>query len=130
MTKSTPKSSQQLEWQKHFTSIAPPPVTFEGTEHSEESFRHSLWHNITNPNSLRLTNGGYAWVIKHCKLTAYNIKVNRRMTNLVLLQLDHLMTAPYCLVSRNAIKLIGEQDAIMLELHAGNLESYLNSLDM
>jgi hypothetical protein len=130
VTKSTPKSSKQLEWQKHFVSIAPPPATFKGTEHSEESFRHSLWHNITNPNSLRLTNGGYAWVIKNCKLTAYNIKVNKRMTNLVLLQLDHLMTAPYCLVSRNAIKLIGEQDAIMLELHAGNLESYLNSLDM
>jgi hypothetical protein len=130
VTKSTPKSSKQLEWQKHFVSIAPPPATFKGTEHSEESFRHSLWHNITNPNSLRLTNGGYAWVIKHCKLTAYNIKVDKRMTNLVLLQLDHLMTAPYCLVSRNAIKLIGEQDAIMLELHAGNLESYLNSLDM
>jgi len=52
------------------------------------------------------------------------------MSNQVLLQLDHMMTAPYCLVSRNAIKLVGEQDAIMLQLHAGNLEQFLNNLEI
>jgi len=50
------------------------------------------------------------------------------MSNRVLLQLDHLMTSPYCLVSRNAIKLLSEEDAIMLQLHAGNLEQFLNNL--
>ena len=129
MTKSIPSRSRQAEWQRHFTSIAPVPPTFKGGEHTEESFRHSLWHNVLNPNSLRLTNGGYAWVIKHCKQTAYNIKVAKSMTNRVLLQLDHLMAAPYCLVNRNAIKLLGEQDAIMLQLHAGDLEQYLNNIE-
>jgi hypothetical protein len=130
VTKSIPKSSQQTEWQKHFTSIAPVPPTFTGGEHTEESFRHSLWHNVLNHDSLRLTIGGYDWVLKHCKLPAWHIKVDKRMTNQVLLQLDHMMTAPYCLVSRNAIKLIGEQDAIMLQLHAGNLEQFLNNLSI
>lgn len=130
MTKSIPSHSRQVEWQQQFLSIAPRPATFKGTEHTEESFRHSLWHNVLNPDSLRLTNGGYAWVTKQCKFAAYNIKVARSMTNHVLLQLDHMMTAPYCLVSRNAIKLIGEQDAIMLQLHAGNLEQFLNNLEI
>jgi len=39
------------------------------------------------------------------------------------------MAAPYCLVNRNAIKLLGEQDAIMLQLHAGDLEQYLNNIE-
>ena len=130
MSKSIPHPSRQAEWQKHFASIAPAPPTFKGGEHTEESFRHSLWHNVLNPDSLRLTNGGYAWATKQCKLTAYNIKVAKSMTNHVLLQLDHLMTAPYCLVSRNSIKLLSEQDAIMLQLHAGNLEQYLNNLEI
>jgi len=63
-------------------------------------------------------------------MPAWNIKVDKRMSNQVLLQLDHMMTAPYCLVSRNAIKLVGEQDAIMLQLHAGNLEQFLNNLEI
>jgi hypothetical protein len=130
VTKSIPSHSQQAQWQRHFASIAPVPPTFKGGEHTQESFRHSLWHNVLNPNSLRLTNGGYAWVIKHCNMPAWNIKVDKRMSNQVLLQLDHMMTAPYCLVSRNAIKLVGEQDAIMLQLHAGNLEQFLNNLEI
>jgi len=129
VTKSIPRHSRQAEWEQHFLSISPTPVSKIPTEHTEETFRHSLWHNILNPDSLRLTNGGYAWVIKHCKQTAYNIKVAKSITNRVLLQLDHLMAAPYCLVNRNAIKLLGEQDAIMLQLHAGDLEQYLNNIE-
>lgn len=51
------------------------------------------------------------------------------MSNQVLLQLDHLMTSPYYLANRNLIKLLGEQDAIMLELHAGDLAKYLSDLE-
>ena len=128
MSKSTRNKGLQAEWQERFLGHAPMPIPKVATEHTEETFRYSLWHNVTNPNSLRLTNGGYDWVIKNCKQTAYKIKVDKSMSNRVLLQLDHLMTSPYCLVSRNAIKLLSEEDAIMLQLHAGNLEQFLNNL--
>ncbi len=50
------------------------------------------------------------------------------MTNLMLLQLDRLMTAPYYIRSRHFLELFGEADAIMLNLHANNLAQYLNTL--
>jgi hypothetical protein len=118
VSKSTRNKGLQAEWQERFLGHAPVPIPKVATEHTEETFRYSL----------RLTNGGYDWVIKNCKQTAYKIKVDKSMSNRVLLQLDHLMTSPYCLVSRNAIKLLSEEDAIMLQLHAGNLEQFLNNL--
>jgi len=128
VSKSTQNKGLQAEWQQRFVSQAQSPPAFGTGEHSEESFRFNLWHNASNRNSLRLTHGGYEWVVKHCKQSAYIIKVDKRITNRVLLQLDHLMTAPYYLVSRNVIKLLSEQDAIMLQLHAGDLEQFLNNL--
>ena len=50
------------------------------------------------------------------------------MTNRMLLQLDHLMTAPYYIGSRKQIQLFGEADAIMLQLHSNNLAQYLENL--
>lgn len=51
------------------------------------------------------------------------------MTNLQLLQLDHLLKSPYFVKSRKHIELMGEQDAIMLQLNGSNLKQYLDNLD-
>jgi len=45
-----------------------------------------------------------------------------------LLQLDRLLASPYFVRDRKHIELMGEQDAIMLELHASNLKQYLDNL--
>jgi hypothetical protein len=58
----------------------------------------------------------------------YPFKLEVAMTNRMLLQLDHLMTAPYYIGSRKQIQLFGEADAIMLQLHANNLAQYLDNL--
>jgi hypothetical protein len=89
---------------------------------------NTIWRNILNPDSLRLNDHGYNWAVKNCGQTGYRIKVDKPITNQVLLQLDRLMTAPYHVHGRTQIALLGEQDAMMLQLHAGDLEQYLNNL--
>ena len=51
------------------------------------------------------------------------------MTNLQLLQLDHLLESPYYIRNRTQIELMGEKDAMMLSLHGNNLKQYLDNLD-
>jgi hypothetical protein len=109
--------------------MAPRPVVNISTEHTEESFKHSLWVNSINSDSLRLTHGGYEWAVKNCKQQAYVFTTNTQINNRMLLQLDHLMTAPYYLRNRHHIHLLSEQDAIMLSLHSGNLDRYLKDLE-
>ncbi len=52
------------------------------------------------------------------------------MTNRMLLQLDHRFQSPYFIINRMHIHVVGEQDAIMLQLHGNNLSAYLDSLDL
>jgi hypothetical protein len=128
VSKSTQNKSRQQEWQKRFLEMAVPPVVNISTEHTEESFHHALWVNTLNPNSLRLTQGGYEWVVKACKQTAY-VFVTTYVSNGALVKLDHLMTAPYYVRNRYHLHLFNEEDAIMLNLHSGNLDRYLKDLD-
>lgn len=52
------------------------------------------------------------------------------MNNRHLLQLDHLIASPYYIQSRNFLQLFGEDDAIMLSLHGGDLAQYLDNLSL
>jgi hypothetical protein len=101
-------------------------------EHEHTLFKgpkpRQVWHNPTNPDSLRLTTEAYSALVKYECKTCYSFKLNEKMTNLMLLQLDRLMTAPYYIRSRHFLELFGEADAIMLNLHANNLAQYLNTL--
>ena len=116
MNKSTQKPSQQEQWLATFSEQAGHTPSID------------IWRNPLNHDSLRLTDPGYRWALEKCKQTAYKIKVDKSMSNRVLLQLDRLMTAPYHVHGRTQIDLLGEQDAVMLQLHAGNLEQFLNNL--
>lgn len=87
-----------------------------------------IWHNPTNPDSLRLTTEAYGILTKYECRTCYTFKFNSSMTNHMFLQLDRLMTAPYYIRSRHFLELFGETDAIMLNLHANDLAQYLNNL--
>jgi hypothetical protein len=114
VTKSTRKPGLQRDWE---------PRLFPTTHHSPEM----IWRNILNSNSLRLTVGAYNTVRKNKQIVFYEFKLDE-MTNLQLLQLDHLLKSPYFVKSRKQIFLMGEQDAIMLQLHGNNLKQYLENL--
>ena len=113
MTRSIPNAGRQQEFERTlFRGPCPDHV----------------WHNPLNPNSLRLTSKAYSVLTKYENQQNYPFKLEVAMTNRMLLQLDHLMTAPYYIGSRKQIQLFGEADAIMLQLHANNLAQYLDNL--
>jgi hypothetical protein len=79
---------------------------------------------------VRVSVDGKKWITGACGLPIYHFRLNDRINNQHLLQLDHLITSPYYIRSRSYIELFGENDAIMLSLHAGNLARYLDTLDI
>jgi len=90
-----------------------------------------LWfRNPLNTDSLRLTQIGFTWFIKRSKFTAYQVDINAGVTSKQMLQLERLFKEPYFIKTTKNITLFGESDAIMLQLHAGNLGQYLDNLQM
>jgi hypothetical protein len=111
--KSTRKPGRQRDWERALLGDSILLVDF--------------WRNTLNPNSLRLTPEGW----KFCNLQKkpfYQFKLES-MTNLQLLQLDHLLESPYYIRNRTQIELMGEKDAMMLSLHGNDLKKYLDNLD-
>ncbi len=116
MTRYTLKPGLQKKWAQEL---------FVDQDHAPEVF----WRNILNPNSLRLTSRAYKELLARPDIKFYHFKIDR-MSNLQLLQLDHLLTSPYYITSRHFLELLGETDAIMLQLHGSNLKQYLDNLDL
>ena len=89
------------------------------------------WYNPINHNSLRLTHVGFKWFTQHAKLKSYEIKLPEEQKILPkhYLQLEKLFEEPYYIKGRGSIVVFGERDAVMLQLHAGNLTAYLNNLE-
>jgi hypothetical protein len=88
------------------------------------------WRNPTNHNSLRLTNFGLKFFKDNLKQKTYSIKLEENsIKSKHLLQLERLFTAPY-FVKNTELIVFGEQDAIMLQLHAGDLNAYLDNLQI
>ena len=113
MTKSIHKSGQQREWE---LKLFPDSVVVPSL----------IWRNPLNPNSLRLTQTGHKLVSTNHVFYQFKIQ---KLSNLQLLQLDHLLQSPYFVRYRCMIDLLGEQDSIMLSLHGNNLAQYLDDLD-
>lgn len=92
--------------------------------------RYLWFRNPTNRHSLRLSATGWKhWKI-HGDFVFHTVELAGTVTGRQLLQLEKLFTAPYYLKGDLNICLISEQDAIMLQLHAGNLGQYLDNLQM
>ncbi len=100
------------------------PARFVGVE-------HQWWYNPINHNSLRLTHVGFKWFTQHAKLKSYEIKLpeDQKILPKHYLQLEKLFEEPYYIKGRASIVVFGERDAVMLQLHAGDLTSYLNNLE-
>lgn len=88
------------------------------------------WRNPLNPDSLRLTQAGFKWFTKVAELTAHEITIpkDQPIVGRHMLQLENLFEEPYFIRGANTIFVFGERDAVMLQLHAGNLTAYLDSL--
>ena len=120
MTKSI-HDSQQFQWQLKLLETADVPF-------ANHSHFKKIWHNPLNPDSLRLSKIGYEWLITCTKIVTYKFTLDQPMTNGMLLELDHLFQSPYCIDGRRHIYVIGEADAIVLQLNGGDLASYLSGL--
>lgn len=88
------------------------------------------WQNPINPGSLRLTRVGFKFFNSKAKLHFHEIllPINQTVTPKIMLQLERLFDEPYYLLNRY-IHVLSEKEAIMLNLHAGDLASYLDNLE-
>ena len=87
------------------------------------------WRNPTNPSSLRLTFPGYKFFSKILGTACHEIELAEQLKSKHLLQLERLFAEPYY-IGNEKIIVFGESDAIMLQLHAGNLGNYLDNLQI
>ena len=85
------------------------------------------WRNPTNKKSLRLTHQGLVAFHKF-GLKSYEIKIASPISSKHLLQLERLFKEPYYIRGAGDLVVFGEEDAVMLQLHAGNLAQYLDNL--
>jgi hypothetical protein len=101
----------------------------EPTELQLKKSNNVLWYNKINEKSLRLTHDGLIWFSRSNKF--HNITLADPVRPKQMLQLERLLTSPYYLrqMAQNpAIFVSSEQDAIMLQLHGGDLNTYLDNL--
>jgi hypothetical protein len=88
------------------------------------------WFNPINHNSLRMTMDGYAFVNKYTPMLKWHfIELQDKMMPKQLLQMERLITAPYVIRQLASIYVLDETVAIMLQLHAGDLNTYLQNLE-
>lgn len=83
------------------------------------------WHNPTNHSSLRLAKDAYLAIKASVKF--YKFQVIHEIRPRTFLQLERWFKEPYYVQNRNTIHILSERDAMMLTLHANNLQQYLDN---
>lgn len=121
MTKSI-RDTQQ-EWQYNAIIAAGyAPERFIGVE-------HQWWQNPLNHSSLRLTSVGYKWFTNTAKWRAHQVELAEKIMPKQMLQLERLLTSPYYIKQLKVLYVFSETDAVMLQLHGGDLNTYLDNLE-
>jgi hypothetical protein len=108
------RNGLQVEWQTKLHETSPFSIS-----------PSSWWHNPTNHNSLRLTQNAYMQVRKQIKFHKFNLSHAIRPKCLV--QLERYFKEPYYVQNLKTIHIVSERDAIMLALHANDLQKYLDN---
>jgi len=88
------------------------------------------WWNHTNPNSLQLSKSGWQFIRKFTKIPLYECALSEPLRNRTLIQLSRFFTCPYYLPGKDKIILLGEEETVLLKLHADNLQQYLDNLEL
>lgn len=120
MTKST---HSQAHWQQLMIDAVRPGAEWPGVE-------QIWWFNPINPKSLRLTKLGFEHAKTKSKLPHWTIELNAKILPKQLLQLERCFTSPYFIRNLKTLEVFDDRDAVMLQLHAGNLAQYLDNLQM
>jgi len=121
------QTPQEL-WQTQFLSDA------RGIQHIKNSSKHFFWVNPLNTNSLRLTFSGFQWIRTSTNILNWEVKLSDQLTIPILLKLEKSITSPYYVrglekdLRDPIIWFFDQQHVIMLALHAGNIEKYLDDL--
>ena len=88
------------------------------------------WWNYTNSTNLRLSKTGFQFIQKFTQISLYECTLPEPLRNRTLIQLSRLMTCPYYIHKIDQIYVLGEEEYVMLKLHADNLQQYLNNLQL
>ncbi len=121
MTKST---RNQLDYTRIFIEAAGIEMIY------FEYYCKDWWWNHTDPTTLRLSNSGIQFIKKFTKIPVHECIISEPLRNRTLLQLSRLMTCPYYLYKPDHVLLLGDEEAVMLKLHADNLQQYLDNLQL
>lgn len=95
-----------------------------------EYYRREWWFNHTVPENLRLSKSGISFVEKHAKIKTYQIELADALLSRTFIQLSRLFTCPYYIKKSKQIILLGEEETVLLSLHANNLQQYLDNLEV
>lgn len=121
MTKST---LNQLDYTKAFLQAANIP------EERASSYVLTFWWNYTNTTNLRLSLQGINFIKKHTKIPVYTIELSTPLLSKHLITLSRICFCPYYIYQQKTILLLGQEEATMLTLHAGDLGQYLDNLSI
>jgi hypothetical protein len=86
------------------------------------------WWNHTDPGHLRLSKPGIQYIKKYTRIPVYECNLPEPLKNRTLVQLGRSMTCPYYIIKGNQILLLGEEETVLLKLHADNLQQYLDNI--
>jgi hypothetical protein len=95
-----------------------------------EYYRRDWWWNHTVQDNLRLSKSGITFVEKHAKIKTYQIELANPLLGRTFIQLSRLFTCPYYVKKSKQIVVLGEEETVLLSLHANNLQQYLDNLEV
>ena len=87
------------------------------------------WRNPTNHRSMRLTKIGFNFFVTQLELPVHRITLTAQILPKQMIQLERQFKNPYYIEKLDTLAVFSEEDAIMLQLHAGNLAQYLDNLE-
>ena len=85
------------------------------------------WDNPTNANSLRLSIQAFYMLKRDNHEKFYKFDLPHEILPKTFIQLERHFEEPYFIGNSNTIYIMGEQEAMMLALHANNLQQYLDN---
>lgn len=89
--------------------------------------RSTWWYNPTNPKSLRLTKSVFKAITQHDHVKFHKFELPDAMLPKTFVQLERVFKEPYYILNLKTIYVHSEADAMMLMLHANNLQQYLDN---
>lgn len=90
--------------------------------------RKWFW-NHTDQNKLRLSKDGFKY-LRGVEFPVYQVKLPEKLKNRTLIQMSRLLSCCYYIENLSSVWLTGEDETVMLKLHADNLQQYLDNLSL